>query len=254
MGGINMKKRILLLLVCGLISIGSFDAAAYPVRPYTEEEALVTAFESSGADILESTISCWVKINDEFLGLKQLEAEMQRIVSVINPERASVIKSFESGDRLNKMVLSCTKANKAYIISVESVKQETAGETYVLLDVSMDRSCKGLSAERQVIVDALQVDEDLINFSSCIIGTYDGKLEEKDVDKKSAMALRAINAKKVEGIENEEFRSISAFSANVKGYVASGPARVNVQLAARYSSYDDKTYIWIGTPLIPAGY
>ncbi|HNU80805.1 MAG TPA: YwmB family TATA-box binding protein [Bacillota bacterium] len=34
----------------------------------------------------------------------------------------------------------------------------------------------------------------------------------------------------------------------------SDEAKVNVQLAMRYSSYDDRTYIWIGTPLIPMGY
>ncbi|MHB1394376.1 MAG: YwmB family TATA-box binding protein [Clostridia bacterium] len=249
-----MKKRILLLLVCALLTVGSFDVAANPIRTLTEEEALITSFESTGAEVLESTISSWTKLNDKFLTINQIDAAMDRIIERINPDKATVSKNIESGDQLNKIVLYGSKGNKAYNIAIESVKQGTGGETYIVIDVSMDKSYNDLAIERRNIINALQVDESSINFSSCIIGTYKGKLEERDADKKSRIALQSINAKKVEGIENRELKSISAFSSSVGGYIMSDRARVNVQLAIRYSSYDDKTYIWIGTPLIPMGY
>ncbi|KUO72941.1 MAG: hypothetical protein APF77_10700 [Clostridia bacterium BRH_c25] len=249
-----MLKRILLMLVCALLTVGSFDAAAYPVKYYTEEEALITSFESTGAAVLESTISCWVKLNGKFLDIKQIEAEMSRIVSRIYLDKATVEKNVESDDRLNKIVLYGSQGDKAYNIAIESIKEETGGETYIVFDVSMGKNYKDLINERQNIINAVQLDESSINCSSCIIGTYKGRLGEKDVEKKSRIALQSINAKKVEGIENDELKSISAFSTSVGGYVMSDQNRVNVQLAIRYSSYDDKTYIWIGTPLIPMGY
>ena len=249
-----MRKKILLLLFCALLTMGSFDAAVYPNTTLTEDEALVTSFESTGADVLESTISCWTKLNSRFLTMKQIEAEMNRIVSQINPDESTVVKNSESDGQLNKIVLCGLKGRKTFSIAIESVKQEFQGETYIVFDVSMDKSYEDLITERRNIINALQVDEASINFSSCIIGTYKGKMSEKDADKKSRIALESINAKKVEGIENEELKSISAFSSSVGGYVISDQSRVNVQLAIRYSSYDDKTYIWIGTPLIPMGY
>lgn len=249
-----MKKRILLLFVCALLTFGSYDAAAYPVKTLTEEEALITSFESTGADALESTISCWTKLNDKFLNINQVEAEMTRVISDIKPDKATVVKNIESGEQLNKIVLYGSKGNKTYNIAIESVKQENGGETYIVIDASMDNSYKDLRAERQNIVNAIQADESSMNFSSCIIGTYKGKLASLEADKRSRAALQAINAKKVEGIETEELKSISAFSNSVGGYVMSDQSRVNVQVAIRYSSYDDKTYIWIGTPLIPIEY
>lgn len=249
-----MRKKILLLFVCVLLTMGSFDAAVYPAADFTEEEALITSFESTGADVLESTISCWKKLNDKFLTIEQLEAEMTGIVSRINPDKTTVVKNFESDGQLNKIVLYGFKGNKAYSIAIESVKQGTVGETYIIIDVSMDKSYVDLPAEKRNIIDAIQGDDGSMNFSSCIIGTYKGKLSEKDADKKSGIALQSINAKKVEGIENEDMKSISAFSSSVGKCAVSHQARVNVQLAIRYSSYDDKTYIWIGTPLIPMGY
>lgn len=249
-----MGKKILLLLICALFTFGSFDAAAYPIKTLMEEEALITSFESTGADVLESTISCWTKLNERFLSIEQIEAEMDRIISQINPDKTKVVKSVEGDNELNKVVLYGSKGNKSYNIAIESIKQENTGETYIVFDVSMDKNYNDLITERQNITKALLVDESSIKFSSCIIGTYKGKLGGKEVDKKSRIALESINAKKVEGIEDEELKSISAFSSRVGGYVMSDQARVNVQLAIRYSSYDDKTYIWIGTPLIPMGY
>ena len=249
-----MKKRILLLFICILLTFGSFDAAAYPVKILTEEEALIKSFESTGAEVLESTMSCWTKLNDKFLDIKQIEAEMSGIIERLNPDKSTVSKNVESSDQLNKIVLYGSKDNKAYSIAIESVKQDTGGETYIVIDVSMDKSYKALGTERQNIAGVINVQENEINFSSCIIGTYKGKLEEPEVEKKSRVALQSINAKKVEGMENGELKSISAFSSSVGNYVMSDQARVNVQLAIRYSSYDDKTYIWIGTPLIPMGY
>lgn len=249
-----MKKITLVLLIFMLFTVGSFDAAQYPVMPFTEEEALITSFESTGADVVESTISCWTKLNDEFIDQKQIEAEMNRIVSFMNLDNTTVIKNVEDDDRLNKLVLYGINGNKAYNLAIESVKQETGGETYIVFDIYMDKDYRGLLVERQNIIDVLQIDEASINFSSCIVGTYEGKLKEMDIDRKSELALQSINAKRVEGIENDGMKSISAFSNNVGGYVMSDRAKVNVQLAIRYSYYDDKTYIWIGTPLIPMGY
>lgn len=249
-----MKKRILLLLICALLAVGSFDAAAYPIKILTEEEALITSFESTGADVLESTISSWAKLNDKFLTIEQLEALMTKVLSGINPDKATVVKNIESDDQLNKLLLYGSKGNKSYNIALESVRQEAGGETYIVVDVAMDKSYKDLKTEKQVIASAVQVGESSIHFSSCIIGTYKGKLPSAEADKKSRIALESINAKKVEGIDNEELKSISAFSSNVDGYIMSNQDRVNVQLAIRYSLYDDKTYIWIGTPLIPIEY
>jgi hypothetical protein len=186
--------------------------------------------------------------------MKQIEAEMDGIVNKINLDESTVVKNVENYGQLNKIVLYGSKKEKTYSIAIESVKQEAQGETYIVFDVSMDKSYKDLMTERRNIVNALQVDEALINFSSCIIGTYKGKMTEKEADKKSRIALQSIKAEKVEGIENEELKSISAFSSSVGSYVISDQSRVNVQLAIRYSTYDDKTYIWIGTPLIPMEY
>lgn len=250
----KIKKVILFLVICTLLSVGSFDAAQYPAAYLSEEEALVTSFESTGAEVMESTISCWVKLDDKFTGYKQLKQQMDGIIGALKLENVMVVKDEGEDDDLCKLVIYGTKANKAYNIALESLKQDTGGETYIVFDIFIDKDYKELKAERQKITELLGRAEDEINFSSCIVGTYKGRLKEKDAERKSELALQSINAKPVEGIEDDGMKSISAFSTNVGEYVVSDRQRINVQLAIRYSTYDDKTYIWIGTPLIPMGY
>jgi hypothetical protein len=71
---------------------------------------------------------------------------------------------------------------------------------------------------------------------------------------KIADAMTSVKAKEVEGLSSEEVNSISAFSGNINSFVLSNNKKVNMQIAMRYSSYDDKTYIWIGSPLIHVEY
>lgn len=249
-----MKKKVLLLFFCILFFALSSDAAAVPVAAMTEEEALIASFASTGAEVMESTISCWSKLNDRFLGISQVSAEINRIVELMKLDKVTTVKNVESSDRLNKVVLYGTKGSKSYSIALESVKKDYGGETYIVFDVSMDRSYKFLKSERDFIAALLPKDAASVNCSSCIIGTYMGKLTEGEIEKKTRTALQAINARKVEGVETDELLSISAFSNSVDSFVLSRQQRVNIQVAVRFSPYDNKTYIWIGTPLIPMEY
>lgn len=249
-----MKKKVLLAFICVLFLTGSSDAVSAPVVSMTEEEALITAFENTGAEALESTISCWTKLNDEFIDMSRIRSETERIVQILGLDESKIVKNIESSEQLNKIVLYGTKGKKSYSIAVESLKRDKGGETYIVIDASMDKDYEDMKTERDIIAEAIPVNAGAANYSSCIIGTYQGKLSEKKIEDKTLAALRAIDARKVEGMEKDEMLSVSAFSNSVDNYILSREQRINVQVAVRYSSYDDKTYIWIGTPLIPMEY
>lgn len=249
-----MKKKVLLAFICILFFMGGSDAVSAPVVTMTEEEALIAAFENTGAEAMESTISCWTKLNDEFMDMSRVRSEMKRIVQILELDKSKIVKNIESSEQLNKIVLFGNKSKKTYSIAVESIKSDNGGETYVVIDVSMDKDYGDMKRERDAIAEAIPAKAGTANYSSCIIGTYEGKLSEKMIEEKTLAALRAIDAKKVEGMENDEMLSVSAFSNSVDSYIMSRERRINVQVAVRFSSYDNKTYIWIGTPLIPMEY
>ncbi|MFZ5353349.1 MAG: YwmB family TATA-box binding protein [Bacillota bacterium] len=248
-----MKNKLLftfimvLLLLCGLIFAAAAGSEAI-------ENALGESLKATGAEVLESTISCWSRINREFLSAAQIEAEMDRLLLQINPDKESVSRFAENTDYINKEVVYASKENKSYAIAIESLKNEESCETYIIVDVYIDQSYEDLANEKEKIELMLKDKGELLKFNTCVIGTFDGKLTDKEMKSKIQKALRAVKARKVEGMETDDMNSISAFSSNIENSVESNEKKINMQIAMRYSSYDSKTYIWIGTPLIHVEY
>lgn len=247
---VTMLLLIFIFIVSAVVvgrAIMSADAAAI-------EDSLVKSMESTKAQVMESTISVWSKINNKFLTADQVDKELKTIILGIDPDKSTINIVRENSDEINKQSMSASRDNKHYFVAVESIKTDKGGETYVVMDVAIDQSSKELAAERQRLESYFQDKSIKPNVSSCIVGVYDGKLTEADMSSKLADAMSSVKAKTVEGLNEEGLSSISAYSGNINNFVLSNNKKVNMQIAIRYSSYDDKTYIWIGSPLIHMEY
>jgi homospermidine synthase len=185
---------------------------------------------------------------------EQVTKEMDAVLALINVEKSSINIVKEHNEEISKQTLYASIGSKNYNIAIESVKTKKGGESYVMMDVSIDNDSKDLLAERQKLESYFTDKSVKPKISSCIIGIYDGKLTENEMRSKIADAMSSVKAKEVEGLSNENLNSISAFSGNINSFILSNNKKVNMQIAIRYSSYDDKTYIWIGSPLIHVEY
>jgi hypothetical protein len=218
------------------------------------EDSLIKSIESTKAQVLESTISVWAKINNNFMTEQQVEAEMKAVLAAIKPEKTTIniVKKYD--EELHKQTLYASVGSKYYNVAVESTRTAKGGETYVIMDVSIDNSTTELIAERQRLESYFAAKNVKPRISSCVIGVYEGKLTENEMRVKIADAISSVKAKEVEGLASEGLNSISAFSGDINSFVLSNNKKVNMQVAMRYSSYDGKTYIWIGSPLIHVEY
>jgi hypothetical protein len=252
-----MRKRyiafLFIVFILSLVIIAN-SSLGLGKKKISVEDSLIQSIKSTKAQVMESTISAWSKINNNFMTEQQVDAEMNSIIGIINPEKSTVNIVKENNEEINKQTLYASLGGKFYNIAIETIKTEKGGETYVIMDVSIDNSYSELIAERQKLEKYFEVKKIKPKISSCIIGIYDGKLTERDMRSKIADAMTSVKAKEVEGLSSEEINSISAFSGNINSFVLSNNKKVNMQIAMRYSSYDDKTYIWIGSPLIHVEY
>ena len=88
----------------------------------------------------------------------------------------------------------------------------------------------------------------------CVMGTASGKLKENLLNKKINGVLKKYNGNVVEKYIDETIHSYTIYTPLIKRELFSGKKRVNLNLAIRYNEYEDKTYFWIGTPIITTGY
>ncbi len=250
-----MKKKVFMLAVIAFVLLAG--GIFYAVNAATSEvvkSTLGDGLKATGADILESTISGWSKINEEFMTPEQIAHEMDHIILMINPEKDSIARFEDSSDVVNKEILYASSGNKSYAIAIESIQNDEKAETYMIVDLYIDQSCDDLNNEREKLELIFKDKGRILKFDTCVIGTFDGKLSDRDMKEKIQKALKAVKAKPVEAAELEELNSVAAYSENLGAFILSGGKKVNMQVAMRYSSYDDKTYIWIGTPLIHIEY
>jgi hypothetical protein len=252
-----MRNRyITLLFIVFILCIAIIAGSRFGLlrKQVSIEDSLIKSMGSTKAQVMESTISAWAKINNSFMTEEQITTEVNMILEIINPDKSTVNIVKEANDSINKQTLNASIGNKHYNFAVESVKTEKGEETYAIMDVSIDNNSVELIAERQKLEKYFAAKSINPKISSCVIGVYNGKLTENEMRSKIADAMTTVKAKEVEGLKNEEINSISAFSGNINNFVLSNNKKINMQIAMRYSSYDDKTYIWIGSPLIHVEY
>lgn len=88
----------------------------------------------------------------------------------------------------------------------------------------------------------------------CITGSMEGTLDDSEVDEICGKILESAGASKIEGLQENDLVSVSAFSPLIGNTVKVNGKRINLNVAVRYNSYEGKTYIWLASPVITTEY
>lgn len=70
----------------------------------------------------------------------------------------------------------------------------------------------------------------------------------------SRLILDGAKAKKVNGMSEKNLISVSAYSPLIDNNIEIEGRKINMNLALRYNAFEDKTYIWLATPVITIEY
>jgi hypothetical protein len=90
--------------------------------------------------------------------------------------------------------------------------------------------------------------------STCLIGWLDGKLRDGEWHEPLEKAFMVADAKIVDKLEAEHFASYTGFTPGITDWLQIGDKKINLNMAIRYSKYDNRTYITIGSPIITREY
>lgn len=90
--------------------------------------------------------------------------------------------------------------------------------------------------------------------STCLIGWLDGKLKKDEWPNKLHSAEQVLGASVFDRLEQANFASVVGFSPRLPDIVLVGDKRVNVNLAIRFSSIDNRTYVIVASPVITGEY
>ncbi|SHJ65800.1 YwmB family TATA-box binding protein [Paramaledivibacter caminithermalis] len=245
-----MYKKLFIYICILLFSVSIvFGNTNENLKP---EVAVETIFTESGAVFDHVNINSYVIIKDEF-------KTIDNVTKICN----------DISEKLNIKEINLKKENDENYCFINARGIIEEGE-YVTVIVQSSRSVD--LRESSIVVDVIETKEqyDLeelcskiryilssygkVNLNINLSGYYNGLVSNKELQENINKLLNIIGAKKVEGISEDKVISITGYTPNIKKHISYCGRKANINIASRYNSYENRTDILIGTPLIVLEY
>lgn len=259
-----MKRKsvflIVPLLVLGLLFV--VFGIKYVLDQRKEGESIIVgAFDSCGAAVVETNINAYAASTDGFLD----STEVERMVQIIADKMGMSIQQSELvenySDDFNQLsVIGKDAYGHNIVIIVHSMDFTGIDdgmeeyETNIVVDVTLDGDLENLSQMEDRVREAIEQHMEDVRITWCIIGNYEENIPADRMEAIVYSIFQSVGAKEVERTVYDGLISISAYTPRIKEFVQVGDNRINLNVAMRYNSYENKTYIWLGSPVISVEY
>ncbi|MDP4094764.1 MAG: YwmB family TATA-box binding protein [Bacillota bacterium] len=251
-------KKVYYVILFLTLSIMVVSSIYYKViqRPEESEILLTKAFKSSGADIVKSEINFWGKLNVHLKNVNNMKQLADNLTGNLNVKKDNTYSSnIIDNNQLLELKVNCkTVDGKLVAIYIQSLKAADQGKDEVSVTVTKDLGYNDLIQIRRDVEKAFKKYDIVPKVNSCITGSINRKLNQKEIEDLCSLTIKKIEAIKVEGIKDEKLESISAYSPLINDSVTVNGKRINLNLAIRYNTNENKTYIWLATPVITIEY
>lgn len=222
------------------------------------ESTLVKCFNSSGAKVVNSEMYFWGEIEDikynDFDKLTQLSYDIMNEIKGESQEEISV--NTVSNDYIQEVNLSTSVKNDTTISVVSQIRKDKTDkmEKFISVRILKELSNDDMDTTRHRVITAMNRYGIDTHVNSCITGSFEGKLTDEQMNDVSKTIFKGAGARKVEGIRERNLISVSAYSPIIDDYIKVDDNKVNLNLAIRYNAFEDRTYIWLATPVISTEY
>lgn len=234
---VGHKKRILfVLIIWSLITLaGAFTWQLHSFRQESDGEAVIQAFTASGAQFTRMEVNGWTVVDQ----IKASEVEQS------NP-KASAQWEMKPG-----VLVRLTLQNSGTWAGAGDPNQGKEN-AYLIVSVVSETSQYSSNDLDQLLQDFMKGQQ--YHRSTIVSGYFKGRKSPPEVDEIISKMLREAGAETVHTMKNDRLVSVSAFAPNVRDRLTLGGESVNINMAVRYNSVEDKTMVYVGSPIISSEY
>lgn len=253
-----MKKTFFLLvfLTFAIVSLCIYYVKVNEAGSHTDI-SLEKAFADSGAALASSELYFWSELKgrmDSREGINTLLEDVMSSLDMVKDEKFSC-ENLED-DTLEKVKIKGVVGNQRNVgIEVTIGKDAKASDKrYISMNITQDQAYETLEGTKSSIAEIFKSRGLDPRVNACITGTFAGNLDHEQLNEIGRKILRETGAKKVEGVGDGNYISVSAYTPYMERYIRVHGKKVNLNVALRYNSYENKTYIWLATPVITTEY
>lgn len=232
-----------------LMIIGIFISYGYTEN--TGYDKLLETFNNTQADFNFYNIKANGLINYD-INKNEITDICIDIINDLGLEESS-IKWEEKWDRKEKQIYIQSNTSEKSI-SIIGVKKNSS-ESYIIIDILDNKVYKNIVDIYTIIEKSLYKYSDIVDISTCISGEFSKNLQFSKHDDILEEILYNMNAKEIDRVKNENMISVTAYSKLLgENYLEYLGNKINLNIGIRYSEDDDKTLIYIATPIIKLDY
>lgn len=230
----------------------------YVKNNYNNEDMMLEAFSKTSFADEESTISVNAKYNGDYLSresAKTLLAEIAMKLGVDNNYDITENREANKGEIILSKVAKRAQTTIKFITYENRVSEhEISAEQYIFIELKLYGASDCAMDYREVIEGVLDEYEVAKQVTVGFKGTYDGKLTLVEKDIISDKLLNTLNADIVTERRSDDSYVIYANSKYISDYKIVGYDKINIGLAMTYDEENEKTNLYLSTPLIDQDY
>lgn len=256
--GDNMKKKLVKnsYLFILLIVLFSISVLVSIFKKEISVSSLEKAFKASKANFVSGEVYVWGKVEGykNFNEVKLLADDFVSELGVLKNKGFS--RSIISNDFIDKVeIVGSDREGKTISINAQLNKQkDSLGENYISISVFGDSPKITFKETSDFVTKLFRRHKIKPKANTCLTGFFNGELSHNNLNNIGKQILKDAKARKVNGIADRNLISVSAYSSSIDNSIDIDGKKVNMNLALRYNSYEDKTYIWLATPVITIEY
>lgn len=246
-------------------------AQAESMTPVTQSDGQTTlnylsaSFDSTGATETGYLLHNWSTVNQQFDNLQQLEQIGSQIGEEMDIPNAKVTTRIDANEVFYEMDANWTNQTSLQIVLTSFAPSSSAGTVggapMVAGSTVLVISATSTSLDRQPLAQQYDLMEQAVTnvnampqMSACLEGHRDDKIVGVQAKALAMQAMQVVDAAPVEGLNTADETSESGYSSQGLTYILTNDNRMNLQVAVHYDTYDKRTNVLVGTPIITTTY
>jgi len=237
----------------GMICLFLWMIFIYPNPSYAKEKQMVTAFEETGFQMIQTNIHTWGKISDQPFTYEEMEEEVDHISQALGIEKQGIVEK-KTNDNIREYIMTRPSSSAKTTIKIESIQNQETTDTYAIIDIVLYEGFESTLYFKELSKTILEEQNIKPTTHVTMTGTYPGPMELSQKEKMANTIMEALNAKTHKTFQTDQIYNQYGYTPVVEEWIKIGKEKVNIDLALRYNEYEDNTYLYLATPVITVEY
>lgn len=199
---------------------------------------------------IEANINTYAILNNPLINLQQLKSYFKFVEAKIGIVADNDLITIDDKQNL-EIKQSYKTQNVKLTINLKTIN---SANTYLIVDTTIYNNYNNTilaKAKLENIFKALNLDS---NTNLSITGYYEGNLDYEQKKSVAANIMTKAEAKFKQDYVTDRIYSVIGYTKLINEYIYKERQKININLALRYNNYENRTYLYLATPIITTEY